>query len=330
MAIEEMREVQTPLDGDTGDDTSTTDTGNGGGDEGNEGHPDFNEQAAAPARTARQPSKGPDGRFNGKPPRADRRNDYRERQQLTEKVTGLEAQLRQRDAKYQRDIDDIRRMAEQARQPAPAAPAAGSSPIEQKLSTLKQAIASEVAAARAHDHSKGPYDLSRYEKLKEDYEDARLEARLPQILKQRGIDLDRRPDPNQRPLTQRDVAQTAEDAHRRATMHAEAPWLTQSNHPDYQARMKAFTGTIEYLENVEGRPRGVNTDREAAAIVERKFRIQSQRGPARAPRPPLTDFNRGLGGEDDGPATLEVPTSQLEGVDPAIVRRVAARMGGRR
>ncbi len=318
---ETPREVSIPLEDSGTEDTATNDTGDDGGDAGSD-------EPTQPDRAASQQPRGEKGK-SAKAPRADRRSEYRDRQQTATEIGSLKAALarqEQQTAQFQREMLELRREATQRfRQPA-AQPDA--SPIDQRIATLKQAMASEVAAARSHDHSKGPYDLARYEKLKEDLEDARLEANLPRILKARGIDLDRRPDPSQRPMSPRDVAQTAADVTRRDTMVAEAPWIADTSDPRHGQYLKAFTGTIEYLENVEGRPRGVNTDREAAAMVERRYGLQGRRQAMRPPRMPLGDNYRG-GGDNDGPATLEVPSAQLDGVSPEIIKRAAARMRGR-
>lgn len=330
MAAEEMREVSIPLEGDTGD-TGSVDTGRD--DAGDEGGGSEADAAPAPQQPQRQQVRGPDGKF-GKPGRGDRRERteaFRERDRLAGELGSVKQQLAAQAAQYQRDIADIRRAVMEGRQQPAAAPAqAPPSAIDQKIATLKQAIASEVAAARAHDPARGAYDLTRYETLKEQLDEARLEAKLPAILKARGIDLDRRPDPNQRPVDQRQAAQTAADVWRRETMLAEAPWLgkaiAEARTDPQQARiLDAFKATAEWLVNAKGRPNGINTDREAAAIVERDFGIAPRRGPARPPRMPIGDQFRGAGDEGDS-RTIEVPSSQLENVPPEIAKRVAARM----
>jgi hypothetical protein len=320
MAVEELREVSTPLD-----DTEVVEAPDTGADDG--GSDDGGEQQATPVARQATPAKGPDGKFQ-KVPRAERRAQFRDTRKVDEELGTVKGQLASLQAQYQRDMTELRRQA-QLQQQAPQRQAGPTvSPAEQRLATLKAAMASEVAASRSHDYSKGAFDTSRYEKLKEEYDDARLEARLPEILRARGIDLDRRPDPNQRPMGPQEVAQAAADTMRRETLFAEAPWLKDRSHPQHQARYDAFLATIQYLEGAKGRPRGVNTDREAAAMVEAQYGIQSSRAPQRqAPRAPVGDNVRG-GGMDDGPGTLEVPSSQLEGLPPHLVKRVAQRMRG--
>lgn len=317
MAIEELREVSTPLDDteSTAPDAGSDDTGtDDGGDQ--------------PAPTARQaaPQKGPDGKFQ-KAPRSERREQFRETKRYAEEIGSLKGQMAAQQAQFQREMAELRRDA-QARQQAPQQGAPQVTQADQRLNTLKQAMASEVAASRSHDYTKGPFDTSRYEKLKEEYDDARMEARLPEILKQRGIDINRRPDPSQRPMGPQEMAQTAADTMRREQVFAEAPWLRETNHPQHQARFDAFLATIQYLEGAKGRPRGVNTDREAAAMVEQQFGIQSSRAlRSQAPRAPVGDNYRG-GGMDEGQGVLEVPSSQLEGLPAHLVKKVAARMRG--
>lgn len=323
MAIEEMREVQTPLDPAVEEATSDNDGNEGGDDGGGDSEP---APRAAQGQQARKP--GQQGT------RRDRRAAFVEDKKFREEFGGVKQNLQQTTqtlAEVRRELAAMRESAQRQQQQPAAQQQPQSSPVEQRVGTLREALQAEVRALRGHDYSKGQPSLEKYEALKEQYEDARHEMNMVKFLKARGVDPDRPPEPV-RQVTRADIAQEAAATQMRQTMYDEHPWMTDRSDPQrHDERMRALLGTLNYLVDVEGRPNTLGTHREAAAMVERKYHLSPSRRAASPPRMPLMDGNRSRGGDDDG-TTFEVPTAQLEGhgLSPEALRRVAARMAGGR
>lgn len=260
--------------------------------------------------------------------RAERRDLWKSNQELKsqlEQMTQRQAgQLSELRATFQQQMDEMRRSAMGGQQRGQQQEQGSSSPTETQLTTIQAALQAELAAVRNHNPAQGQYDLTRYHAL--DRQKRKLENQLDteEFFRSRGIDPNKRAEPQQ----QMDAREMATQVHMQnlgRQVKADHPWLLTEG-PQGDRMRKAMIKTVEFLEEVEGRPRdSLEVHREAAAMVEAKMGM-SRRQPARGQPSryaPVVEGSRAAG----GPRTIEVPAEQVEGsgLPPDKLRRAILR-----
>lgn len=328
MALEgQQREVSQPLEQSTGtvkmtepDDADDGDTGTddgGGDDDGGRPAPAERQSRAKGQDGQRQPAKRPGTR-------AERRQDWAANNEVKTELARMQGAMQAQQQAFQREIAQIR--AESATRAAPTQQQQAS-PQQTRMATLARARESELSAFRAATAAGKPYDLARYNELEGELVDARAEAAIEKFFQARGIDPNKRPEPRQN-IDPNAIAQQVANTQRRNTVASEFPWVADPS-PQAQQYRGALVDTIMYLRSVEGRPDGVDTDREAAAIVAAKYNLGGGR-PARAQASRYASPGTNNMGGARGPSSVDIPAEMLEGtgLTPEQLRRAIFKRQG--
>lgn len=169
------------------------------------------------------------------------------------------------------------------------------------LADVEQGMAQELELMRAHDGSKGPYNMSRYNTLKRREQELIAARVAEQIIARQGGQRQQAGVPH--PM------QARYDA-----LVADYPWMQQD--AAARSRVGAYR---RYLIDVEGRPDTLATDREAAAAIAAKFRLGS---PAAA-RPTAADRERAAGMAGGSRFPVQAPAKRkpsLRGFDTRMLQ----------
>ncbi len=270
------------------------------------GEPSDGGQAAAPQR-------GQDGKFQRGPKpgnRKDRRQAFADRErQIEERVSQRVAQqfdgMR---SEFQRMIAAVQPQ-QQPRQPQDQAP--------DELSVIAEAIDAEIAAFKAHDRTKGEYNLSRYNKLR---------ARMEQINGERGafaalrrIGLTPEMLQQMRQPRQEGGLAAAQINARWVAMTSEFPWIKNAEHA------RAVGAYRNYLINGLGRPDDLDTDREAAAHIAAQKRLGA-RVPPRGNEQRYAGMRGDDGAGERSPREVRLPKGALHGLSAEELKAVQAAM----
>lgn len=285
---EVIREPEAP------DDTGDGDGGEGAADvEGG--------QAAAPQR-------GQDGKFQRGPKagnRRDRRQAFADTQrQIEERVSQRVAQqfdgMR---SEFQRMIEAVRPR-EQPREQDQA---------PDEMQVISRAIDSEIAAFKAHDRTKGEFDLTRYNQLRSRMEQINGERGAIAALRRIGLTPEMLQQMRQ-PRQEGGLAAAQINA-RWVAVSSEFPWIKNAEHA------KAVGAYRNYLINGLGRPDDLDTDREAAAHIAAQKRL----GARVVPRGNEQRY-AGLRGDDGAgersPREVRLPKGALHGLSPDELKAV--------
>lgn len=336
MAANNMREVSQPLDQpDTGT-VKLTDPGDDeeGGDEGEGGE---GESGGGNEAEGGQQARGADGKPQQRPAKAggrkERRDIWKENRDLRASVDRQNGQLTQMQQMFQQQLVEMRREVAAGRTPAAGAqPTAGSdSPLAATAKTLSQALAAELQAFQSHNDAVlhnpklGRYDLTRYNEIKDQLDEAKSHLAIEKYLRDRGVDPNKRAEP-QRQVNPNAIAAQVQYAQIRDVISQEYPWVAQQGAEGDRNR-KALIRQIEYLTDGKGLPDTLPTHRQAAAMVERDLQLTPARRAAPRQRRDFTDISDDNRASNSGPREISVPSEMLEGTGLSMdkVRRAVFR-----
>ena len=262
--------------------------------------------APAAPRAPRDPSRTPGDTRKGR-----REAFSRATEQLEQKlIASQKAQFAEMNASFQQMLAQ----ATAAARPAAPAAAPAQDPSNQVIADVATAMQSELAAFRAHDPSKGQYDLKRYYDLKARHDQLAARAGTIQTLQEMGLTPQMLQQMRQ-PQQQRDTTAEVQMNYRYQQLKQAFPWMEEKATDGTYANASAVGRYRDYL-HACGRPDNEQTDMEAALHVQNE---RGLRGRAPAPRGNPAPFMNPTGGDVGGgaaPSSMKLPAAVLRGLNP--------------
>jgi len=276
-----------------------------GGDDSGEGDQGQGGQAAAPQR-------GQDGKFQRAPKqgsRRDRRQAFADRErQIEERVSArVRSDLEGMRGEFQRMIEAVRPR-EQPRQQQDQRP--------DEVQVINRAIESEIAAFKAHDRTKGEFDLTRYNQLRTRLEEINGERGFFNGLRRIGLTPEMLQQMRQ-PRQEGGGLAAAQINARWVAVSSEFPWIKNAEHA------RAVGAYRNYLINGLGRPDDLDTDREAAAYIAAQKRLGG-RVPPRGNEQRYAGMRGDDGRGESAPREVRLPKGALHGLSKEELQAVQA------
>ncbi len=270
------------------------------------GEPSEGGQAAAPQR-------GQDGKFQRAPKQGNRRD---RRQAFADRERQIEERVSQRVAQqFDGMRSEFQRMIAAVQQPQQPRQQQDQAPDE--MSVIAAAIDSEIAAFKAHDRTKGEFNLTRYNQLRARMEQINGERGAIAALRRIGITPEMVQQMRQ-PRQEGGLAAAQINA-RWVAVSSEFPWIKN------QENARAVGAYRNYLISGLGRPDDLDTDREAAAHIAAQKRLGG-RVPPRGNEQRYAGMRGDDGRGETGPREVRLPKGALHGLSPEELKAVQAAM----
>ena len=196
---------------------------------------------------------------------------------------------------------------------APAA-APGPDPTQQRIAEVAASMQSELAAFRAHDPSKGQYDLKRYYDLKANHDALAARAGTIQTLQEMGLTPQMLQQMRQGPPAPPTAAEVQMN-YRYNQLKEAFPWMEDRAADGTWANATAVGRYRDYLHSV-GRPDNSDTDREAALHVQNERGLRGRQAPPRGNPAPFMNPMGGDVGGGSAPRAMKLPAAVLRGLNP--------------